>query len=164
MATRCERCGNERIIHVRRSDGKYVYRCDDCRNEIPCSSSHTTEGEVLGWDTPSDDPMDRCGFSHAGDCPPDEEDEEWIVAVYEVSRNYGGPEEGGWWYDSGTLILTDHCESEDQAKEVREALRNGEFQKTSKRYSVLGGDDYDVEIYHDKTPPKFFPAERPRYE
>ena len=22
-----------------------------------------------------------------------------FVTVYEISRNYGGPEEGGWWYD-----------------------------------------------------------------
>lgn len=24
--------------------------------------------------------------------------------VYKLYRNYGGPEEGGWWYDSGVLI------------------------------------------------------------
>lgn len=25
-------------------------------------------------------------------------------AVYEVSRCYGGPEEGGWWYDDGRVL------------------------------------------------------------
>ena len=26
-----------------------------------------------------------------------------IVATYAIDRAYGGPEEGGWWYDTGTL-------------------------------------------------------------
>jgi hypothetical protein len=28
----------------------------------------------------------------------------WAVAVYDVRREYGGPEEGGWWYDSEELL------------------------------------------------------------
>lgn len=27
----------------------------------------------------------------------------WIN-IYAVERHYGGPEEGGWWYDSGTPV------------------------------------------------------------
>ena len=27
-----------------------------------------------------------------------------ILAFYEIDREYGGPEEGGWWYDSGTFV------------------------------------------------------------
>ncbi len=27
----------------------------------------------------------------------------FIVALYEVDRAYGGPEEGGWFYDTGAL-------------------------------------------------------------
>ena len=27
----------------------------------------------------------------------------WYVNVYEVYRAYGGPQEGGWFYDEGTL-------------------------------------------------------------
>lgn len=27
----------------------------------------------------------------------------WTVAIYLADRSYGGPEEGGWWYDCGTL-------------------------------------------------------------
>lgn len=26
--------------------------------------------------------------------------------VYEIDRAYGGPEEGGWWYDTGHAIRT----------------------------------------------------------
>ena len=28
----------------------------------------------------------------------------WSVGVYETGRSYGGPEEGGWWYDTGQMI------------------------------------------------------------
>jgi hypothetical protein len=28
----------------------------------------------------------------------------WCVAVYTSNRAYGGPEEGGWWYDCGGLV------------------------------------------------------------
>ena len=27
-----------------------------------------------------------------------------FVNVYEVSREYGGPEEGGWWFDTGQPV------------------------------------------------------------
>lgn len=31
-----------------------------------------------------------------------EEESEWVsIAIYDVHREYGGPEEGGWWYDVG---------------------------------------------------------------
>lgn len=26
------------------------------------------------------------------------------VNVYEITRCYGGPEEGGWWYDEGEIV------------------------------------------------------------
>jgi hypothetical protein len=28
----------------------------------------------------------------------------WHINVYERFRHYGGPEEGGWWYDSGVYL------------------------------------------------------------
>jgi hypothetical protein len=28
----------------------------------------------------------------------------WSVAIYLVDRQYGGPEEGGWWYEAGVRI------------------------------------------------------------
>jgi hypothetical protein len=30
----------------------------------------------------------------------------WWVNVYEVGQGYGGPEEGGWWFDTGELQAT----------------------------------------------------------
>ena len=31
----------------------------------------------------------------------------YYVNVYQIQRAYGGPEEGGWWYDEGTPIETE---------------------------------------------------------
>lgn len=33
----------------------------------------------------------------------------WSVAVYLIDQHYGGPEEGGWWYEAGDRI-DDHAE------------------------------------------------------
>lgn len=86
------------------------------------------------------------------------------VAVYEVTRNFGGHEEGGWWYDAGERILIQRFTNLEDAGDFASHLREGDYPKTGKRYSVLGGDDYDVEIWDDEIPPKYFPEERPYYE
>jgi len=36
-----------------------------------------------------------------GSCPPRAT---LYLAIDEIDRSYGGPEEGGWWYDSGTVV------------------------------------------------------------
>jgi hypothetical protein len=28
----------------------------------------------------------------------------YVIATYEVRQEYGGPEEGGWWYSDGPLV------------------------------------------------------------
>jgi hypothetical protein len=47
------------------------------------------------------------------------------VSVYEVERCYGGPEEGGWWYDNYTLKSTKQFFDETEARKFAEALENG---------------------------------------
>ena len=47
-----------------------------------------------------------------------ENDPIWYVNEYETNRAYGGPEEGGWWYDYGIFMT---CRGVfDNAKEARE--------------------------------------------
>lgn len=84
------------------------------------------------------------------------------VAVYDVTREFGGPEEGGWWYDSGTLIDVRTTTNMDEAKRLKDELAE-DYPMTKCRYSVLGGEDYDINITPD-FPAAFFPAERPHYE
>lgn len=85
------------------------------------------------------------------------------VNAYRVCRNYGGPEEGGWWYDSGEPLASIPCKDDWQIKDAKEKLTEmmGWKDKYS-RYSVLGGDDF--EIYVEDHPAVAFPAQRPHYE
>lgn len=85
-----------------------------------------------------------------------------IAASYDVEQNYGGPEEGGWWYDSGTLVEMVACRPEDRDSVV--AALEEKYPRTNRRYSVHGGTDHDVHVYTDKFPQAFFPAETPHYE
>jgi hypothetical protein len=89
--------------------------------------------------------------------------QQWFVGVYSVGRSYGGPEEGGWWYDTGELVQQTAVNSYDEAEEVRQRLYDGEFPDTGKSSSVLGGDDFRIAIGIEPHA-KSFPDTKPRYE
>lgn len=86
------------------------------------------------------------------------------VNVYEVDRRYGGPEEGGWWYDVGVVVkkmpvlaskgprLLARVRS--WCQRMNEAERN--------RFSTIGTPDFEVALTDE--PGENFPTERPRYE
>lgn len=85
----------------------------------------------------------------------------WWVNAYEVFRQYGGPEEGGWWFDSGEPVASKRFNREETARVYADQLRK-QFPRTDKRYSVLGGEDYQVCI--EPHPARSYPTERPHYE
>ena len=87
----------------------------------------------------------------------------WTVAVYEVDRLFGGHEEGGWWFDVGELIRKATVGSLERACELRGEWEQ-EFPRTGKRYSVLGGEDYDIDVIEGGHAPESFPDKFPRYE
>lgn len=70
------------------------------------------------------------------------------VSVYSVTRHYGGPEEGGWWYDRSRFMHT-HCFNSDPELAYAESRRLNEEAKKRRvedgrsqgRYSVAGGAD-----------------------
>ncbi len=164
---------------------KYLYRRHEGRfDDGPEYWATSSEGH--GYWTSSRESADRYTSEHIDDVnihnwPPD--DGAWhgefirdgidvslvgdidpvYVAVYDVNRVCGGPEEGGWWFDTGDLIKVVICPTEFEAERVREDLRN-EFPYTRKRYSVLGGEDYDIEIVFHTFPADHFPTEYPHYE
>lgn len=82
------------------------------------------------------------------------------IGVFAAGRCYGGPEEGGWWYDTGELIATYIEWSEDDARATADRLRLL-FPRTRARNSVNGGEDYEVDISLD--PPQDYPQEVPHY-
>ena len=90
------------------------------------------------------------------------------VCVYEVSREYGGPEEGGWYYDAGTLIKVMPVTRSKWAKLSRKVsawckLRNKESRP---RYSVLDRTNYEVRDFYRSIEkiPESFPEKTPHYE
>jgi hypothetical protein len=88
--------------------------------------------------------------------------QQWFVGVYEVDRCYGGPEEGGWWYDTGSLLQQTAVASRGEAEALRTKLRQ-RFPDTGASSNVFGGEDYRIHI--DLQPHAgHFPTETPRYE
>lgn len=85
----------------------------------------------------------------------------YYVNIYQLSRNYGGPEEGGWWYDSGSPVGAIPCESYTEAEEIAEKYEQ-RFPTTKARYSVLGGEDHTILIEREMG--RYWPERTPRYE
>lgn len=86
------------------------------------------------------------------------------VSAYITTRHYGGPEEGGWWYNLSHLIETLPFE-EDQASEevLKEHLRKKHEDKGGGDiYSVLGG--ALLEVLVEDEPGQYQDTEVPRYE
>ncbi len=87
------------------------------------------------------------------------------VNAYAVGLCYGGPEEGGWYYDIGTPLESVRVHgSWSDANEARETLRaklESDYARGHNRYSVLGGDDLEIGI--EDAPGEAYPTERPYY-
>lgn len=88
------------------------------------------------------------------------------INAYTVQRCYGGPEEGGWWFDTGepieSLELPDDA-TDNQIDAAKADLRGRHgWESPHSRYSVLGG--LDFEIYVESHPAEIFPATWPHYE
>lgn len=85
-----------------------------------------------------------------------------FVNVYEVTRKYGGPEEGGWWYNNYNCIEV-YPTREKNAEEIVKFLEKEHGDKAyGDIYSVLGGREIHVLI--EDRPAQSETRERPRYE
>ena len=92
----------------------------------------------------------------------------FVLAVYEIDRAYGGPEEGGWWYDVGVLKrVIGVRKSEDEAYALARRLNGwlARMQRGLRPVSSVayGGGRYAVEVFED-IPPRAYPETRPHYE
>ena len=102
--------------------------------------------------------------------------EYYTVAKFEITRCYGGPEEGGWWYDAGEVVdiypWDYNLDEEDWAQFIRDylnaeednALRTEFNDRYRSRYSAAPSLGYDVQWFVCKGEPQNFPKERPHYE
>jgi hypothetical protein len=100
------------------------------------------------------------------------------VTTYRTWQNYGGPEEGGWWYDAGCPIETRRV-FQPFAGLYRE-WRYSKLEQESAEYHLpiecdinhplradggepmYYGDTLRINIHPD--PPEEYPKERPHYE
>lgn len=96
----------------------------------------------------------------------------WFVAVFLVDREYGGPEEGGWYYEAGVPVLEDGIPTpmwtadEAAALQHREVVQRTLDETVNKGRrsigSVLSQGEYRAVM--DQGWPRPFPETRPRYE
>jgi len=92
----------------------------------------------------------------------------YSVAIYLVDRAYGGPEEGGWWYNAGEAVrLIRTFKNEDKACVFANRMQRL-LDKTLNKgrrdiSSVLSTGRYYAEV-HDSIPPQVYPEVTPHYE
>jgi hypothetical protein len=83
------------------------------------------------------------------------------VNVYSVTRHYGGPEEGGWYYNWMECIET-YPVKNINSQLIKEELEDEHNRKKfGNIYSVLGG--RDIEVYIEEAPKASETRERPYY-
>jgi hypothetical protein len=96
----------------------------------------------------------------------------YTVAVFEVDRAYGGPEEGGWWFTYG-LPLPKRVQLPHAASWTRFRSRQAAIGFARRLNAKLARDNDDLSsvtcehhlvAYVCGGKPQAFPAVRPRYE
>jgi hypothetical protein len=91
----------------------------------------------------------------------------FIVALYEVDRAFGGPEEGGWWYDTGELrrplaLAPTNDAAVAIAARANRLLDRLQRHKRPVDSAAYAGGRYRAHVFTTTAPPAY-PAERPRY-
>ena len=90
-----------------------------------------------------------------------EDNQPTVVAWYETDMRYGGPEEGGWYYEQGWPIQQVCVFSRKQA--IREAIRLHEeaLQEAGEERDYLGWNNFTIDYRTEWAQP--YPQERPYY-
>lgn len=87
------------------------------------------------------------------------------VNAYQINREYGGAEEGGWWYDTYRPLGSMYVKTKGEALRVFDFFNDilaDDYDAECSRFSVLDGDDFD--IWFEDEPAQFKPENRPHYE
>jgi hypothetical protein len=92
----------------------------------------------------------------------------FIVAVYLEDRHYGGPEEGGWWYNAGDLVrvirvFKSECRASLYACRLNRMLDATLNKGRPSTGSMLSQGRYVVDVCEDNAP-AHYPETRPHYE
>lgn len=84
------------------------------------------------------------------------------VNAYMVTRHYGGPEEGGWWYNMSECVETRTATPLTAEQVHREMEEKWKKEDWGDIYSVLGGVQH--EVYVQREPKETEDLDRPHYE
>ncbi len=112
-------------------------------------------------------PNDECGREYSGEYCTERLAKYLSIAMYETSRQYGGPEEGGWWYDTGCIVAGTQRsflpEDAPQAAVYKDLLwmRIEAERKLQHRWAIDGS--YSLRITIEDDAVKGYPARRPHY-
>lgn len=95
----------------------------------------------------------------------------FVVAVYHVELAYGGPEEGDWWYQAGSLVRPIAIfRNQERAYAFCRRLntkldsrRFGPNEGKPQLSSVLSDGEYCAEVHEDSCPAGY-PDRKPHYE
>lgn len=92
----------------------------------------------------------------------------YVLAFYEIDRAWGGPEEGGWWYDTGTLVRPFRVVRSKERAYHLAARANRLITRLQRNKRSVGSVIYDGGRYACKvfspTAPEFYPPVPPHYE
>lgn len=92
----------------------------------------------------------------------------YFISEYTVTLNYGGPEEGGWWYDWNEYEVTvDRAGTQDEAYAIARRMNEQARAEHHERYgydytSVLGGTK--TAYFVEEEPGDHQSTSRPFYE
>ena len=67
-------------------------------------------------------------------------DERWFVTLYATSQHYGGPEEGGWYYDRRVPISSRQFATRSEAEAEADRLRNAMPDPTDRSAMIPEGE------------------------
>ena len=84
-----------------------------------------------------------------------------FVTLYEVSREYGGPEEGGWWYNWLTPVKSIRCR-----RSQSEATQNRLYKSAREEYGAdrWSGRLKGATIMEENVSGEYETKRRPYYE
>lgn len=92
----------------------------------------------------------------------------YLVALYEEGLGYGGPEEGGWWYETGDLCRVVACArtadaAYDKAFRANRLLSHLQRNKRPVHSAAYEGGRH-VAVVFRHVAPLHYPDARPHYE
>ena len=90
----------------------------------------------------------------------------YYLNEYVTNRAFGGPQEGGWWYDTGTFVT---CRGVHPTREEATAAARAMAPGLAERRRGLHAPDSVLcsgwpEVRIERRPGADFPKTRPRYE